>query len=184
MTTKVFIAGSLSIDVLDPVVEARISRIVSRSLEVIVGDADGVDGAVQALLQRSGHAGTTVYCSGDEPRNNLGNWPVCRVQSPARRGTRAFFTAKDRRMAEDADIGLMIWDSRSTGTLSNVLELVRRQKKSVVFVQAAHGFRNIASVQDFEQLVELMAAPARRQAERKMDLSAGLQALKQAALVL
>ncbi|MQW28393.1 hypothetical protein [Sinorhizobium meliloti] len=37
-------------------------------------------------------------------------------------------------MAENAEIGFMLWDSKSTGTLSNIIELTRRGKKTVVFV--------------------------------------------------
>ncbi len=36
-------------------------------------------------------------------------------------------------MARNSDYGLMIWDCKSTGTLSNVIELLRDRKKTVVF---------------------------------------------------
>lgn len=58
----------------------------------------------------------------------MGHWPVQRVETSHSPGSRAFFTAKDIRMAELADIGLMVWDTKSTGTLSNVIELLARRK--------------------------------------------------------
>ena len=44
-------------------------------------------------------------------------------------------------MAEAADYGLMIWDAKSTGTLSNVIELLSRKKKSLVFVNKEKEFK-------------------------------------------
>jgi len=43
-------------------------------------------------------------------------------------------------MADVADYGLMIWDAKSTGTLSNVIELLKRKKKAVVFVNKEKTF--------------------------------------------
>ena len=65
-------------------------------------------------------------------------WPTLarkshNVYSKAKVGSRAYFTAKDLEMARTSDYGLMIWDCKSTGTLSNVIELLREKKKSVVF---------------------------------------------------
>ncbi|MEO7689679.1 MAG: hypothetical protein ABIS51_10370 [Sphingomonas sp.] len=52
-------------------------------------------------------------------------------------GTRAYFTAKDVEVAQAANYGLMIWNSKNAGTLSNVSELAKARKKSVVFVNRA-----------------------------------------------
>lgn len=50
---------------------------------------------------------------------------------PASKGKKGFhfYAAKDQRMAEEASVGLMVWDGKSVGTLTNVLRLVRRRKK-------------------------------------------------------
>lgn len=174
---RVFVAGSLSIRQLDSRVRARIENIVAQRLEIVVGDADGVDTAAQRLLLEMPQARVTVFCTGS-PRNNLGRWRVESVESPHAVGSRAYFTAKDRRLAEVADFGLMIWDSRSTGTLGNILELLARGKKTVVFVHPLRDFRIVANPDQLRELAELMSDPARRKAEEKIRLTERIDALR------
>ena len=61
--TKIFIAGSLSIDNLDEKVRNRINNIIVSEFEVIVGDANGVDSSIQSYLQSKNNKLVTVYCS-------------------------------------------------------------------------------------------------------------------------
>ena len=179
MNTRVFVAGSIQIKHLDALVKARIDKIVGQNFEVVVGDADGVDASIQTYLNSLGIRNATVFCSGSRPRNNIGNWPVERVSSSHPKGSRAFFTAKDIRMAELADYGLMIWDTKSTGTLNNVIELLSRSKKSIVFVNKDKVFKKIAGVEDLEDLLSFMPDHARRKAEEKIGLSARIHSLRQ-----
>lgn len=175
---RVFIAGSMNIKHLDPKVKERIDNIVAQDFEVVVGDADGADTSIQQYLFNYGVTKTTVFCSGERPRNNVGHWPVQRVDTTHAQGSRAFFTAKDIRMAELADIGLMIWDTKSTGTLSNVIELLARKKKSVVFVNKAKVFKNIASVEQLEDLISFMSEHAKKKADEKIKLFNRINELK------
>ncbi len=175
---RVFIAGSMNIKHLDPSVKARIDNIVAQNFEVVVGDADGVDTSIQQHLFDHGTTKITVFCSGKLPRNNVGHWPVQRVETSHSPGSRAFFTAKDIRMAELADIGLMVWDTKSTGTLSNVIELLARKKKSVVFVNKAKVFKNITSVEQLEELLSFMSEHAKQKADEKIRLFSRIHALK------
>lgn len=178
MTTRVFIAGSMNIKHLDPKVKERIDNIVDQDFEVVVGDADGADTSIQWHLFNHGTTKTTVYCSGSLPRNNVGDWPVQSVSTSYAEGSRAFFTAKDICMAEVADIGLMIWDTKSTGTLSNVVELLSRKKKSVVFVNKAKIFKNIATVEQLEELLSYMSEHAKLKADEKIRLFERIDSLK------
>lgn len=175
--TKVFVAGSIKIKHLDPRFVERIQNIVSDEFEIVVGDAKGADTSIQSELLKQMADNVTVYCSGDEPRNNVGGWKVKAVHSTAEPGTRAFFTAKDKAMANDADYGLMLWDSASTGTLTNVLELVRGGKKCVVFVNKNKSFFNVKEPKDLRNLVSVMSSGARNQAEKKIGLSRMLSEL-------
>jgi len=81
-------------------------------------------------------------------------------------------------MAEIADFGLMIWDTKSTGTLSNVIELLSRNKKSVVFVNKEKTFRNVCKVEQLEMLLGCMSDHARKKAEDKIGLSDRIASLK------
>jgi hypothetical protein len=173
----VFIAGSIAISRLHPLVEARIRNAVEKGLHIVVGDADGADASIQASLQSAGATDVTVYCSGDRPRNNLGDWPTHNVYPDAAPGTRAFFTAKDVEMALAAHYGLMVWDAKSTGTLSNVLELLRGGKKSVVFVNKSKEFVSVSDVVGLETLLSHMSDHARGKAEDKIRLKAKISAL-------
>lgn len=170
--TTVFIAGSISISRLHEKVADRINKIVSSDFNVVVGDADGADTSIQECLQRYQAGKVTVYCTGDSPRNNVAEWPVHRVVSRAKAGTRAYFTAKDLEMARDSDYGLMVWDCKSTGTLSNVIELLREKKKSVVFVNKNKDFVTISDKGGLERLVAFMSDHARAKAEEKIGLTA------------
>lgn len=178
MMTTVFIAGSMSIKNLDRKVKERIDRIVASQFGVVVGDADGADTSIQRHLVNTGEAKTNVFCSPTTPRNNLGNWPVEVVATLSPPGSRRFFTAKDLRMAEVADFGLMIWDAKSTGTLSNVIELLARKKKSVVFVNKEKTFWNVGNVEQLEALVSCMSEHAKRRADGKIQLLSRIEALK------
>lgn len=178
MTTRVFIAGSMNIKHLDPKVKERIDNIVAQDFEVVVGDADGADTSIQWHLFSHGATKTTVFCSGNRPRNNVGDWPTQCVETSHAAGSRAFFTAKDIRMADMADIGLMIWDTKSTGTLSNVIELLARKKKSVVFVNKAKAFKNVTTVEQLEELLSYMSEHAKQKANEKIRLYERIDSLK------
>ena len=182
--TTVFIAGSISITHLHEKVQERINKIVSSEFKVVVGDADGADTSIQECLRSYKANKVTVYCTGEVPRNNIANWPIHHVHSKARVGSRAFFTAKDLVMAKDSDFGLMVWDCKSTGTLSNVIELLKSRKKSVVFVNKNKEFVNVGDKSSLDLLLKFMTDHARAKAEEKIDLSAKISALSQESFLL
>lgn len=175
--TTVFIAGSMNIKHLNEMVKERIANIVNSGFDVVVGDADGADASIQEHLWELGSSKTTVFCSGT-PRNNIGNWPVRVANTDYAPGSRAFYTAKDKLMAEAADFGLMVWDAKSTGTLSNVVELLTRRKKVVVFVNKEKLFRTVGSVEQLEALVNCMSDGAKRKADEKIHLLEQIEALR------
>jgi hypothetical protein len=182
--TTVFIAGSISISRLDEKVKMRIANVVTSNLDVIVGDADGADTSIQRCLLHSGARHVTVYCSGDRPRNNIADWPVKNVYSEATPGSRPFFAAKDREMAHASDFGLMIWDCKSTGTLSNVIELLSEDKKSVVFVNKNKEFVTVSNLSSLSQLLTFMSDHARAKAEDKIGLTAKIAKISRKQFIL
>lgn len=175
--TIVFIAGSIKIKRLDRKFKDRIDKIIASGFEVVVGDADGADTAIQTYLFEQGSSNTTVYCSGSRARNNIGKWPIHSVTSEFAPGTRAYFTAKDLAMAEVADYGLMVWDAASTGTLGNVIELLSRKRKSAVFVNKSREFMTVGDVAQLQALVARMSEHARHKADEKLNLTKRIEAL-------
>jgi len=176
--TTIFIAGSMNIKHLDPKVKERIDNIVSSEFDVVVGDADGADTSIQQYLFSLRSSKVTVYCSGSSLRNNVGGWVVRVVQTNHSEGSRAFFTAKDLAMAEVADIGLMIWDTKSTGTLSNIIELLMLKKKTVVFVNKEKSFKTVGTVEQLEDLIGCMSEHAKRKANEKIRLLEKIESMK------
>ena len=176
--TTVFIAGSIAIKKLHPLFKERLAKIVESDFDVVLGDADGADTSIQQALFDLKAEKVTVYCAGLKPRNNVGKWPVQQITSDAEPGSRAFFTAKDIKMASAADYGLMVWDTKSTGTLSNVLELLRLGRKSVVFVNKDKRFMNVCAVNQLDDLINVMSDTARYKAEDKIKLSQKIGSLR------
>ena len=83
-------------------------------------------------------------------------------------------------MADDCDYGFLIWDAKSTGTLSNAIELIKRRKKALVYVNKAKEFLTVKHVFDLEALLGFMSEGARIKAEQKIRLTERLNALKNA----
>jgi hypothetical protein len=176
--TKVFVSGSIQIKRLDKNVIFRLTHIIESGYEVIVGDADGVDTSIQEFFLSHDYPKVTVYCTGDQPRNNVGRWTVKNIKSDAAPRTRAFFTAKDLAMAEDCDFGLMIWNTKSTGTLSNIINLLNLEKKSRVYVNKEKLFVRVTDVNDLERLVIYMSEISLKKADLKISLINEIEAIK------
>lgn len=153
--TKVFIAGSRRLSRLNPAVRRRIDNIIDRGLTVILGDANGVDKAVQRYLDSKHYTKVVVFCMEGGCRNNIGAWPtrVIRAADPERRDF-AYYSTKDRAMAAEADYGLMLWDGQSRGTLTNVVHLVRQAKPVVVYVAPSRSFQTLRQP---DQLARVLA---------------------------
>lgn len=176
--TTVFVAGSIKIKELDDLVKDRLDKIIDSDFSIIVGDADGADASVQKYLLSKHADRTIVFHSGAKPRNNLGHWFAQAVRSHFKAGSREFYTAKDLEMAKAADYGLMIWDGESTGTLSNVIELLKQDKKSIVYLTNSKSFVRVTDVEKFELLIAGMTDRAKSTANRKIGLQKALDRLR------
>ncbi len=151
--TKVFVGGSRSITRLDAGVRQRLDRIVEKVLAVVIGDANGADKAVQRYLSERQFARVEVFSTNESPRNNLGSWPVRVIQPTHSRKDFEYYATKDRAMAAEATVGLMLWDSQSRGTLMNVLRLVSHGKPTVVYMQSGKRFAEVRSQSDLSVLI-------------------------------
>lgn len=138
--TTVFLSGSRRITRLPEDVALRLDAMVDGELEIVLGDANGADRLMQAYLDRKGYRRVRVFHSRASYRNNLGAWPSEQVDVEPGVTGRAFYTRKDKRMAEAADFGLIVWDGKSEGSLANARELAQLGKKSVVYVVPRRAF--------------------------------------------
>jgi len=160
--TKVFIGGSRHISRLNADVRQRLDKIIEKHLPVLIGDATGVDRAVQRYLHERKYAPVEIFSADDRPRNNVGAWAV-RVVRPES-GAKGFdyYATKDRAMAEEGTVGLMIWDGESRGTLLNALRLIRKQKTVVLYLAPDRTFTEVRTRQDLDQLVSRLDRAATR----------------------
>ncbi len=145
-------------------------NIIKEGFTIFIGDANGVDSAIQEILLNKKYKKVKVYCAGNYPRNNIGGWEIVTIQTDHKPNTRLYFTAKDIEMANNCNFGLMVWDSNSTGTLSNVLELLQQKKTSVIFVNKLKKFFNVSNIAEFENLVSIMSDSAFDKANKKIKL--------------
>jgi hypothetical protein len=101
--SSVFVAGSRQISRLPAEVTSRLDTMIEKGFQILVGDANGADKAIQQYLAAKSYPNVLVHCMKDHGRNNFGNWPRREIDAP--RGARGFdyYSFKDRAMAEAAE---------------------------------------------------------------------------------
>jgi hypothetical protein len=151
---SVFVAGSRQISRLPAEVGHRLDTMIEKGVQILVGDANGADKAVQRYLADRSHPNVLVHCMKDHCRNNVGNCPTRQLVSP--RGAKGFeyYSVKDRAMVDTAEYGLTLWDAESKGTLNSVINLVRQGKPVVVYLAPRESFRNVRSLARPPAIVE------------------------------
>jgi len=141
--TKIFIGGSRKVTRLNEIIRKRISNIIDQNLTIYVGDANGADKAVQTFLSEKEYKNVSVFCSDMKCRNNVGKWKTVNIEVASELRGIKFYMAKDYEMAKLADYGFMLWDGKSAGTLNNVLNLLKLDKKLLfIFHQLNSSIRS------------------------------------------
>lgn len=153
--TKVFIAGSRRLSRLNPAVKRRIDNIMQKGFTVIIGDANGVDKAVQCYLHSRRFSNVVVFCMQGGCRNNIRAWPTRTIPAadPTRRDF-AYYSTKDRAMVNEADYGFMLWDGQSRGTLTSIVDLVRQGKPVLVYVAPDKSFLTLHQAEDLVEMLD------------------------------
>lgn len=152
--TTIFISGSRAISRLNSLVLQRLNNIVNQNFNIVVGDANGIDKAIQRYLVNLSYQNVTVYCSGSSCRNNLGNWAEQHITVPNHIKGRDFYTQKDLAMAKVADYGFILWDGKSIGSFNNLVKLQKQNKKVLVYFSPENGFHTINNLQSTLKLME------------------------------
>ncbi|WP_085367029.1 hypothetical protein [Neisseria dentiae] len=129
-----------------------IDNILKNEFNIIVGDANGADKAFQKLFAEHGYLSVQVFCSGAEPRNNIGRWKVNFIFSNQK--GRALHAEKDKKMAEIADYGFVLWNGKSIGSLNNIAELLKQNKFSLVYFAPNKQFIKIKSIEQLQDLID------------------------------
>ncbi len=156
-TLKVFISGSKCINKdgkkwkLPGTVQEYLDMLIIREMEILVGDCAGVDARVQEYLSEAGYNNVKVYVSGSKgtTRNNFGKWEEKHFRANGNTAY-AYRLEKDFHMAEDADIGLAIWDGESKGTFINMLCLAAQGKKFKLYLIAEEKWIDTHSLEELK----------------------------------
>ena len=161
--TRVFVAGSRAVSRLNAAIRERLDRIIDAGHDVLIGDANGADRAVQQYFADRKYGRVTVFCTGLKCRNNVAGWTTHSVAPPAGvNGGFDFYAVKDREMASRATHGLMLWDGESRGTFTNIKNLVRDGKPVVVYLGTAKAFVTVRTSEEATSLlskVSLLPTP-------------------------
>lgn len=172
---KIFIAGARSVKILNDTVKNRLLSIYRTKGSVLVGDCYGVDAAVQKFFVDLHYSDVTVFASNGKARYNIGNWKVENVHVSNTMKGFDFYAQKDAVMADQADYGFMIWDGRSKGTLNNMLNLVLRGKKVLVYLSACDKMYVVGSQADLENLLKICPSDTWRTYRKLIPSGKGIQ---------
>lgn len=151
--TAVFLGGSRAVSRLNGVIREQLDNLIERECLILIGDANGADKAMQGYFAQRRYPNVVVFCMG-HPRNNVGSWPTRVIASDRTTRDRAYYTIKDRAMANEAKCGLMLWDAESKGTLANIFTLLNEQKKVLVYLSPAKKFYKITRPDELEMLLD------------------------------
>lgn len=151
---NIFIAGPRVMRSVNDRVADRINSMIEKDYTILVGDANGIDKAIQSYLLKRKYENVKVYASNGRARNNLGKWTVEKVEVPKNIKGFEFYAAKDLKMAEDSDYGFMIWNGKSKGTLNNSINLLLMNKKLIIFFAPEKVLYNIDSLKGLENFVK------------------------------
>ncbi|RCX20944.1 hypothetical protein DFR58_101146 [Anaerobacterium chartisolvens] len=150
---NIFIAGPRAISKLNESVIRKIKEIIEDNFNILVGDANGVDKAVQHFCNEHNYRNVKVYATKGKTRNNIGNWYVHNVDVPKNLKGFDFYAAKDYEMARDADYGLMIWNGISKGTLNNIINLLDMGKKTILYYSPEEQFYVIKTLNGLKEFI-------------------------------
>ena len=169
--SKVFIGGSRRLSRLNDEIRQRLNNIVQKGYPVLIGDANGIDKAIQQYLFDKNYRNVFVYCVGKKCRNNIGQWTTKCIKEPSTVKDFYYYTIKDLEMVKDTDYGFMIWDSKSKGTLNNIVNLLRNNKTVIVYMSIDNKFYTLYSLSDLEKLVSKYDKNSLESLEKKLRLS-------------
>lgn len=168
---RIFIGGSRNVSRLNLIIRDRLFNIISKNFQILVGDANGADKAVQKYLFEKKYKHVFIYCSGHYCRNNVGSWKTININTPKNINGRKFYMVKDLEMAKTADFGFMLWDGKSAGTLSNIFTLLAHGKKSALYFSPDKEIYTISSISDLEVVISKCKKEDLERIDKKIHIS-------------
>lgn len=142
MNKKVFISGSISIKNLDKNIFIRLENIIEKNIQVLVGDASGIDILIQEFFARKNYYNVTVYSIYPNPRNIYSKKFSTKIISTPNniKKERERQVYKDKQMTVDSNYSFIIWDNKSKGSYGNAIRALKLNKKIVVYLNNEQNF--------------------------------------------
>ena len=172
--TKVFFSGSRTLTRLNQAIRDQVDNIVAGGITILIGDANGADKSMQSYLAKKGYDKVTVFCTGAECRNNIGRWETRHV-NPGLEARKDFhyYARKDKKMSEEATYGFVVWDGKSKGTLNNIINLLKQNKKVLVYFSPSTELRRLNTRQDLASLLADGGGETLEQLEQQLRIKIG-----------
>jgi hypothetical protein len=134
---SVFISGSIAIKTLPQEVKDSIDKIVENQMEILVGDANGIDSLVQDYCFSLGYFNVTIYSISSLPRYSASDkFALKTITVPSEiKGGRERQQEKDKAMTNDSQYSFVIWDGKSKGSYENVVRAFEQDKKIKLYAE-------------------------------------------------
>jgi hypothetical protein len=144
MKNKVFISGSISIKKLPQEVKNSINKIIEQNLEILVGDANGIDTLVQNYCLSLNYYNVTIYSISILPRYKASdNFKIKYIEVPnIIKKQKERQQEKDKAMTQDSEFTFTIWDSKSQGSYENILRAFDNNKRIKIYLGDKNSFLN------------------------------------------
>jgi hypothetical protein len=168
--SKVFFGGSRKLGRINLAIRTRLHNLISNRHTVLIGDANGVDKAVQSFFAGEDYQDVLVYCMDGDCRNNVGNWTIRAIDSGGRKKDFAYYAMKDAAMALEADYGFMVWDGESKGTLNNVLNMLQQGKSVLLYRSPSREFLEVRSADELRRVLANCPPEVREYLNKKIKL--------------
>lgn len=140
---KVFLFGSRNISCLPLLIKVKLDSLISRQVQFLIGDADGVDKEFQKYLFEKNYSDVSIFHVSKNPRNLLNkDWKINRIDFDNKkyRNGFEFYIQKDIVMCKEANMGICVWDEKSRGTLRNISQLMKEEKEILVYSNIRGNF--------------------------------------------
>lgn len=140
--SRVFISGSISIKKLPLEVMNSVKKIIDNKIEILVGDADGIDTLIQDFCLNENYINLTVYSISAIPRYKASNefnfkhiFPDENIKKERERQQE-----KDKDMTIDSEYSFVIWDGKSKGSYANIMRALENNKKIKIYDNTSKHF--------------------------------------------
>ena len=125
----------------------------------------------ESYLLNKEYRNVIVFCMANGCRNNLGQWETRRIQVSGNKNGFEFYSAKDMEMVKEADYGFMLWDTKSKGTLQNIINLLKSEKNTLVYISSEQAFLTLNALDDIRYLLAKCDAEYQDMFEKKFKIS-------------